>query len=124
MCLVYASAAVVIILSAGKVFINGTAEISASSHCFCHVAEILDNLRPVSPKPLLPGHIERVITPLSPLTSHSGAAAPSNDGCDQRSAAEQRNCERFLKINVRHITDGQVGCVSYHGVSIVQNVHI
>jgi len=69
--------------------------------------EILDNLRPVSPKPLLPGHIERVITPLSPLTSHSGAAAPSSDGYDQRSAAEQRSFERFLKINVRHITDGQ-----------------
>lgn len=91
---------------------------------FCHVAEILDNLRPVSPKPLLPGHIERVITPLSPLTSHSGAAAPSSDGYDQRSAAEQRSFERFLKINVRHITDGQVGCVSCHGASIVQNVHI
>jgi len=92
---------------------------------FCHVAEILDNLRPVSPKPLLPGHIERVITPLSPLTSHSGAAAaPSNDGYDQRSAMEHRSCERFLKINVRHITDGQVGCVSCDGVSIVQNVHI
>ncbi|GFG28324.1 hypothetical protein Cfor_09077, partial [Coptotermes formosanus] len=69
--------------------------------------DILDNLRPVSPKPLLPGHIERVTTPLSPLTSHSGAAAPSSDGYHHRSAAEQRSCERFLKINVRHITDGQ-----------------
>ena len=98
----------VIILSAGKIFINGTAEIPASSQCFCHVADILDTLRPVSPKPLLPGHIERVITPLSPLMSHSGAAAPSSDGYDHRSAAEQRSYERFLKINVRHITDGQV----------------
>jgi hypothetical protein len=78
----------------------------------------------VSPKPLLPGHIERVTTPLSPLTSHSGAAAPSSDGYDHRSTVEQRSCERFLKINVRHITDGQVGCHSYHGVNIDQNVHI
>ncbi|KDR11626.1 Oxidation resistance protein 1, partial [Zootermopsis nevadensis] len=69
--------------------------------------DILDNLRPVSPKPLLPGHIERVTTPLSPLASHIGAAAPSSEADDRRSVAEQRNCERFLKINVRHITDGQ-----------------
>jgi hypothetical protein len=100
-----------------------TYQIQHSVSC-CHVADILDNLRPVSPKPLLPGHIERVTTPLSPLTSHSGAAAPSSDGYHHRSAAEQRSCERFLKINVRHITDGQVGCHSYHGVNIVQNVHV
>lgn len=50
--------------------------------------EILDNLRPVSPKP---GHIERVKTPMSPQTKRY----------DHREA-------RFLKINVRHITDGQV----------------
>ena len=81
---------------------------------YCHLTDILDNLRPVSPKPLLPGHIERVTTPVSPLTSHSGAAAPTRDGYDHRSAAEQRNCERFLKINVRHITDGQVRCHSFH----------
>jgi hypothetical protein len=77
---------------------------------YCHVADILDNLRPVSPKLILPGHIEHVTTPLSPLTSHTGAAAPSNPASDQRSVANQRNFERFLKINVRHITDGQVGC--------------
>lgn len=76
---------------------------------YCHVADILDNLRPVSPKLILPGHIEHVVTPLSPLTSHTGAAAPSNNASDQRLVASQRNCERFLKINVRHITDGQVG---------------
>ncbi|PSN39309.1 hypothetical protein C0J52_15577 [Blattella germanica] len=65
--------------------------------------EILDNLRPVSPKPHLPGHIERVTTPLSPLTS-STTSAPGSDADDhQRTLAEQR----FLKINVRHITDGQ-----------------
>jgi len=63
----------------------------------------------VSPKPLLPGHLERVTTPLSPLTSHTGAALASSDVDDKRSVAEQRNYERFLKINVRHITDGQVG---------------
>ncbi|XP_023727828.1 oxidation resistance protein 1 isoform X5 [Cryptotermes secundus] len=69
--------------------------------------DILDNLRPVSPKLVLPGHIEHVVTPLSPLTSHTGAAAPSSNASDQRLVANQRNCERFLKINVRHITDGQ-----------------
>ncbi|XP_015171207.1 PREDICTED: oxidation resistance protein 1 isoform X7 [Polistes dominula] len=53
--------------------------------------ELLDNLRPVSPKP---GHIERVKTPLG-----SGNAVMEDD--------EQPFKERFLKINVRHITDGQ-----------------
>ncbi|KAL2722312.1 nuclear receptor coactivator 7-like isoform X1 [Vespula squamosa] len=53
--------------------------------------ELLDNLRPVSPKP---GHIERVKTPLG-----SGNAVIEDD--------EQPFKERFLKINVRHITDGQ-----------------
>ncbi|KAK6644701.1 hypothetical protein RUM43_000969 [Polyplax serrata] len=49
--------------------------------------DILDNLRPVSPKP---GHIERVKAPMSPQSKRH----------DPREA-------RFLKINVRHITDGQ-----------------
>lgn len=46
----------------------------------------------MSPKP---GHIERVKTPLG-----SGNAVTEDD--------EQPFKERFLKINVRHITDGQV----------------
>ncbi|XP_063973687.1 oxidation resistance protein 1 isoform X8 [Diachasmimorpha longicaudata] len=53
--------------------------------------ELLDNLRPVSPKP---GHSERVKTPLD---SRTGA----------RDEDEPPYRERFLKINVRHITDGQ-----------------
>lgn len=88
---------------------------------YCHLTDILDNLRPVSPKPLLPGHIERVTTPLSPLASHIGAAAPSSEADDHRSVAEQRNCERFLKINVRHITDGQVRCHSHYRWTVVLN---
>ncbi|XP_049822533.1 oxidation resistance protein 1 isoform X6 [Aethina tumida] len=55
--------------------------------------ELLDNLRPVSPKP---GHVERVRTP-------SCTQASSTD-IDEESAVFR---ERFLKINVRHITDGQ-----------------
>lgn len=55
-------------------------------------AELLDNLRPVSPKP---GHMERVKTPL-------GTSSGTTD------EDEQPFRERFLKINVRHITDGQV----------------
>ncbi|XP_070160218.1 nuclear receptor coactivator 7 isoform X7 [Polyergus mexicanus] len=53
--------------------------------------ELLDNLRPVSPKP---GHMERVKTPL-------GTSSRTTD------EDEQPFRERFLKINVRHITDGQ-----------------
>ncbi|XP_018351332.1 PREDICTED: oxidation resistance protein 1 isoform X7 [Trachymyrmex septentrionalis] len=53
--------------------------------------ELLDNLRPVSPKP---GHMERIKTPLG-----TSSVAADED--------EQPFRERFLKINVRHITDGQ-----------------
>ncbi|KAJ8951799.1 hypothetical protein NQ318_019772 [Aromia moschata] len=48
--------------------------------------ELLDNLRPVSPKP---GHVERVRTP----------------SCTQSSSADAEDPESA--INVRHITDGQ-----------------
>ncbi|CAH1962605.1 unnamed protein product [Acanthoscelides obtectus] len=64
--------------------------------------ELLDNLRPVSPKP---GHVERVRTP--------SCNQSSTDLEDSESAIFR---ERFLKINVRHITDGQ-GVVS--GVLLV-----
>ncbi|XP_076666754.1 TLD domain-containing protein mustard isoform X4 [Andrena cerasifolii] len=53
--------------------------------------ELLDNLRPVSPKP---SHLERVKTPLG----------IRNTVIQEE---EQPFRERFLKIDVRHITDGQ-----------------
>ncbi|XP_046735621.1 oxidation resistance protein 1 isoform X7 [Diprion similis] len=53
--------------------------------------ELLDNLRPVSPKP---GHMERIKTPV-------GNTNVTGD------EDEQPFKERFLRINVRHITDGQ-----------------
>ncbi|XP_065172062.1 nuclear receptor coactivator 7 isoform X10 [Atheta coriaria] len=61
--------------------------------------ELLDNLRPVSPKP---GHVERIRTPSGPT--------------DIIAEEESAIYKRFLKINVRHITDGQ-GVVS--GVLLV-----
>ncbi|KAG5888498.1 hypothetical protein JTB14_015743 [Gonioctena quinquepunctata] len=65
--------------------------------------ELLENLRPVSPKP---GHVERVRTP-------SYSLGGSTEHEDPESFVFR---ERFLKINVRHITDGQ-GVVS--GVLLV-----
>lgn len=56
-------------------------------------SELLDNLRPVSPKP---GHAERVRTP-----SYTQSSIP-----ELEEDVPVFN-ERFLKINVRHITDGQ-----------------
>ncbi|XP_044011075.1 oxidation resistance protein 1-like isoform X19 [Aphidius gifuensis] len=53
--------------------------------------ELLGNLRPSSPKP---GHMERVKTPLD----------KNNEAMNEETPAYR---ERFLKINVRHITDGQ-----------------
>lgn len=63
----------------------------------------MDNLRPVSPKP---GHVERVRTP-------SGTQASTISENEEETTPYR---ERFLKINVRHITDGQ-GVVS--GVLLV-----
>lgn len=62
---------------------------------FNFFVDILDSLRPVSPKPAL-SHVERAKTPLNDDTSHTA------------DAEDQRSERRFLKINVRHITDGQV----------------
>lgn len=58
--------------------------------------ELLDNLRPVSPKS---SHMERVKTPLG----------VTNTVIEEE---EQPFKERFLKITVRHITDGQVKFIS------------
>lgn len=63
----------------------------------------MDNLRPVSPKP---GHVERVRTPCP--SAQSTASEHDEDTPVYK--------ERYLKINVRHITDGQ-GVVS--GVLLV-----
>lgn len=70
--------------------------------CLFFFVELLDNLRPVSPKP---GHVERVRTPSATQTS-------TTEQDDETPIYR----ERFLKINVRHITDGQ-GVVS--GVLLV-----
>lgn len=53
-------------------------------------AELLDGLRPGSPKP---GHIERIASP--------------NAAGGQTDVDDPVITQRFLKINVRHITDGQ-----------------
>lgn len=53
------------------------------------LSELLDGLRPGSPKP---GHIERISSP-------NNTNAHNDD--------DPVITQRFLKINVRHITDGQ-----------------
>lgn len=61
--------------------------------------DLLEGLRPGSPKP---GHIERVATPNNQSGGGGGGdtAAGFNDD-------DPVTIQRFLKINVRHITDGQ-----------------
>lgn len=58
--------------------------------------ELLEGLRPTSPRP---GHIERVISP----GGQSGLPTTAGDDVEEDPIIVQR----FLKINVRHITDGQ-----------------
>ncbi|XP_062716649.1 nuclear receptor coactivator 7 isoform X11 [Aedes albopictus] len=61
--------------------------------------DLLEGLRPGSPKP---GHIERVASPNNQSGGGGGGdtAAGFNDD-------DPVTIQRFLKINVRHITDGQ-----------------
>ncbi|XP_053694150.1 uncharacterized protein LOC128742004 isoform X2 [Sabethes cyaneus] len=61
--------------------------------------DLLEGLRPGSPKP---GHIERVASPNTQSGGGGGGetAAGFND-------EDPVTIQRFLKINVRHITDGQ-----------------
>ncbi|XP_049774176.1 oxidation resistance protein 1 isoform X12 [Schistocerca cancellata] len=59
--------------------------------------DILESLRPVSPKPTGPSVTSEATHPSHPDTTGSSGA----------SLEEQRAERRFLKINVRHITDGQ-----------------
>ncbi|XP_046987658.1 oxidation resistance protein 1 isoform X9 [Schistocerca americana] len=59
--------------------------------------DILESLRPVSPKPTGPPVMSEATHPSHPDTTGSSGA----------SLEEQRAERRFLKINVRHITDGQ-----------------
>ncbi|XP_049529355.1 nuclear receptor coactivator 7 isoform X3 [Anopheles darlingi] len=70
--------------------------------------DLLEGLRPGSPKP---GHIERVA---SPNTQGGGGSGGGGGGAGHGSASgtgadddDPVTIQRFLKINVRHITDGQ-----------------
>ncbi|XP_021705745.1 oxidation resistance protein 1 isoform X8 [Aedes aegypti] len=61
--------------------------------------DLLEGLRPGSPKP---GHIERVASP----NNQSGGGG-GGDTAAGFSEDDPVTIQRFLKINVRHITDGQ-----------------
>ncbi|XP_053679486.1 uncharacterized protein LOC128730465 isoform X1 [Anopheles nili] len=68
--------------------------------------DLLEGLRPGSPKP---GHIERIA---SPNTQSGGGTGGGGGGGSSGTAAggeddDPVTIQRFLKINVRHITDGQ-----------------
>uniref|UniRef100_A0A182NLI8 LysM domain-containing protein n=1 Tax=Anopheles dirus TaxID=7168 RepID=A0A182NLI8_9DIPT len=68
--------------------------------------DLLEGLRPGSPKP---GHIERVASPNTQSGGGSGGggggrSATGGGGGDDDDPV---TIQRFLKINVRHITDGQ-----------------
>lgn len=69
-----------------------------SAYNYLYIADILEGLRPGSPKP---GHIERVIG------SSSGGISDSQADEIADKSDDPVITQRFLKINVRHITDGQ-----------------
>lgn len=63
-----------------------------------YLADILEGLRPGSPKP---GHIERIVG----NSSNAGDNSQAEENADK--SDDPVITQRFLKINVRHITDGQ-----------------
>lgn len=67
----------------------------------CFVADLLEGLRPGSPKP---GHIERVASPNNQSGGGGGGGGDTAAGFNEDDPV---TIQRFLKINVRHITDGQ-----------------
>ncbi|CAG0885014.1 unnamed protein product [Darwinula stevensoni] len=67
--------------------------------------DILEAIRPVSPKP---GHIERILSPCaSPRHPKSSGSHSLSQSEDEERSLDKDCMEKFLKINVRHITDGQ-----------------
>lgn len=67
----------------------------------CFVSDLLEGLRPGSPKP---GHIERVASPNNQSGGGGGGGGDTAAGFNEDDPV---TIQRFLKINVRHITDGQ-----------------
>ncbi|XP_023178949.2 uncharacterized protein LOC111604925 isoform X11 [Drosophila hydei] len=65
---------------------------------FWRNGDILEGLRPGSPKP---GHIERIVG----NSSNAGGNSQAEENADR--SDDPVITQRFLKINVRHITDGQ-----------------
>ncbi|XP_052701606.1 oxidation resistance protein 1-like isoform X5 [Crassostrea angulata] len=64
----------------------------------------------------IPGHAERVPTPVSSPTENKEFQAPHKLSEEQARELDQECYERFIKVNAKHITDGQ-GVVS--GVLLV-----
>uniref|UniRef100_A0A182M734 LysM domain-containing protein n=1 Tax=Anopheles culicifacies TaxID=139723 RepID=A0A182M734_9DIPT len=69
--------------------------------------DLLEGLRPGSPKP---GHIERVASPNTQSGGGAGGGGGGGGTAGNAAGGEEDDpvtIQRFLKINVRHITDGQ-----------------
>nr|XP_022295152.1 oxidation resistance protein 1-like isoform X3 [Crassostrea virginica] len=68
------------------------------------------------PPSRVPGHVERVPTPLTSPTEKNEFHAPHKLSEEEARELDQECFERFIKVNAKHITDGQ-GVVS--GVLLV-----
>ncbi|XP_052888506.1 nuclear receptor coactivator 7 isoform X5 [Anopheles moucheti] len=74
---------------------------------FCKNGDLLEGLRPGSPKP---GHIERVASPNTQSGGGAGGGGGGGGTAGNTAGGDEDDpvtIQRFLKINVRHITDGQ-----------------
>ena len=60
------------------------------------------------PPSRVPGHVERVPTPLTSPTEKNEFHAPHKLSEEEARELDQECFERFIKVNAKHITDGQV----------------
>lgn len=55
-----------------------------------------------------PGHVERVVSPTSQKDPKNEATSPTLSQEEEERKLDEECHKKFLKVNVRHITDGQV----------------
>ena len=60
------------------------------------------------PPSRVPGHVELVPTPLVSPTERNELHAPHKLSKDEARELDHECYERFIKVNAKHITDGQV----------------
>ena len=73
------------------------------------------------PPAKIPGHVERIPTPLSSPKQTVEFEIPHKLSEDEANKLDQECHERFIKVNVKHITDGQVRLYNIAKVKVMKD---